>query len=195
MSKEHVLVGRLGHKISLATFDTLSQRRQREVAETVGRATSQPDSMGEAPQMLPVDPEALYNKFLGVVASIDGEFSGYIGAMNPTEHQSRAMAEVGSLWVEPGMRMHGIGSMLVNTASHLLLLEGIHPYAFCNPHSIGVFERNQYHPATLLDVPLEAGSLCAQCPKLGGRKLGVECCDTVMIHHGDIVGEGQEWTR
>lgn len=193
MGSELITIGRHGHEVALKTFDLLSSEDQQKTAEIISHATTQPDINGELPQMLPMNPCDLYKKFMGLVASVDGEFAGFIGASTPISHEGQAMSEVGSLWVESGLRQHGIGGLLVNAASHLLQLENIRAYAFCNPHSIGLFARNQYTPATLLDVPQEAGSLCAQCPMLGARKLGVECCDTVMVYNNrEEVGQ---WTR
>ncbi len=179
---EHTVTSRLGRNISLSTFDALPDARQHEIAGIISRATSQPDEHGDIPQMLPITEEDIFGKFLGVVASVDGRFGGFIGAMQPDTHRDTDMSEVGSLWVEPGLRRHGIGGVLVQTASNLLKLEEILPYAFCNPQSLHIFARNGYDEATLRDVPEVAGSLCAQCPKRGARLLGVECCDTVMVY-------------
>lgn len=113
------MTSRLGRKISLSTFDALSSHRQHEIAEIISKATTQPDEQGNLPQMLPITKEDLFEKFLGVVAAVDGRFGGFIGAMQPDVHNGVDMSEVGSLWVEPALRRHGIGGVLVQPVIYL----------------------------------------------------------------------------
>lgn len=171
---------RWGNSVELRVFDHLTYERRLEIARALAAATT---SSAEQPlQMLPITPEEVYAKYKGVVALVDGQFGGYVGAMQPLEHGVRTMSEVGSLWVPGEFRRHGIGTALTKSVSRLIQLDGITPYAFCNPSSKGIFDASGYRERTLRDVPEEAGSLCARCPKLGARVLGVECCDTVMVY-------------
>jgi len=160
-------------------FAGLPATQQEEIAALVSSYTK--GLLGEIPQMLPVEPEDLWNKQLGYVALADQAFAGYIGASPPEVNNGSLMAEVGTLWVPLEHRKKGIAHQLINVISQDLHLGGQLPYAFGNKLSQPIFEILGYQAAPDTAVPPSALGACALCPAKpdqGG------CCDTILVFEG-----------
>lgn len=167
-------------EITLQPFDSLPPGVQEDVAAQVAAYTL--GGCGETPQMLPVQPEAIFGKQLGVVAMDGTALAGYVGATAPQEHGGLAMTEVGTLWVPKAYRQQRVAMGLVAVISAGLADAGQTPYAFCNPQSRPVFTQSGYSEATPDEIPESAFGLCADCPM---KPLAGGCCDTPMIMKGD----------
>lgn len=147
-------------------------------------------------QMLPVSDADIAGKYTDIVAlrppeaedAIDASFItnnvvGYVGAMEPVNHNTRPMSEVGSLKVDDSLRGHGVGTILFERIIQAMQNEGITPYAFCNSDSLPIAERLGGREIESADeVPPEALELCQNCP-LYGKTSGknYSCCDTVVV--------------
>ena len=164
--------------LELHIFGEMLDDEQFKIANLVSSYTK--GELGESPQMLPVTPEEIFGKYLGVVATKDGIFAGYVGATKPALHNGLYMPEVGSLWVPKAYRKMGIAQAIVQCISITLDVTGHIPYAFCNPLSSGVFKHANYEEAASDEIPAMAFLACASCPKkpING------CCDTVMKYGG-----------
>jgi len=162
--------------IDIQLFSELPEAQKAEVAKLLSAYTN--GELGEAPQMLPVSPEDIYNKHIGLVALESGAAVGYVGALAPETWSGKPMSEVGSLMVLPAFRRQGIAHKLVGAISHIMAAVGELPYAFCNPSSIGVFGESGYAEAVAGEVPPSAFSACNKCP----MKPPTGCCDKVVIY-------------
>ncbi len=169
MSLEIQLFSELPEPLAVQTADILS-------AYTKGE-------LGEVPQMLPVEPTDIRNKYMGFVALQAGAVAGYVGAMTPEIWNGKPMVEVGSLLVLPEHRKQGIAHKLVAVVTKSLTAEGDIPYAFCNPKSKTIFADAGYINAAYGEVPQSAFSLCSTCP----AKPVNGCCDEVMILKGSNI--------
>lgn len=164
--------------LELHDFNNLPALLQEDVAEHVSAYTN--GKAGEQPQMLPLSPEAILSKHMGIVAFSDDTFAGYIGAAIPENHNGVMMPEVGSLWVPETFRKQGIAHKLVKIISGKLIAIDELPYAFCNPLSSTIFTNLGYSRAAVEEVPSVAFTLCMDCPK----KPASGCCDTVFVFRG-----------
>ena len=145
--------------------------------------------------MLPVSDADIAGKYTGIVALrppeaediIDASFItnnvvGYVGAMEPVNHGTRPMSEVGSLKVDDSLRGHGVGTILFERIIKAMQDEGITPYAFCNSDSLPIAKRLGGREIESADeVPPEALELCQECPLYGQGSKKHGCCDTVMV--------------
>ena len=165
--------------LELHNFNNLAANEQQDVAERISAYTK--GFLGEQPQMLPVEAEAVLGKHMGVVALFGQEFAGYIGATEPDTHNGAKMPEVGSLWVPEAFRNQGIAKKLVKVISADLLALDELPYAFCNPLSLPIFIKAGYEQAGTEEVPPVALTLCKVCPK----RPPTGCCDTLLILKGN----------
>ena len=147
-------------------------------------------------QMLPVSDADIAGKYTGIVALrppeaediIDASFItnnvvGYVGAMEPVNHGTRPMSEVGSLKVDDSLRGHGVGTILFKRIIKAMQDEGITPYAFCNSDSLPIAKRLGGREIESADeVPPEALELCQECPLYGETSgKNYSCCDTVVV--------------
>lgn len=162
-------------------METLSSGCQQDIADQVSEYTK--GNMGEKPQMLPVDPSDVLDKFVGYAALENGQLAGYMGAVTPEEHNLVVMSEVGTLWVPEQYRGQGIAHALINIVTADVVGKGIKTYAFCNPLSQSIFEERGYEITGLESVPATALSACGTCPKKKSLKKG--CCDTILIYTGE----------
>ena len=146
--------------------------------------------------MLPVSDADIAGKYTGIVALrppeaediIDASFItnnvvGYVGAMEPVNHGTRPMSEVGSLKVDDSLRGHGVGTILFKRIIKAMQDEGITPYAFCNSDSLPIAKRLGGREIESADeVPPEALELCQECPLYGETSgKNYSCCDTVVV--------------
>ncbi|MCX6728118.1 MAG: GNAT family N-acetyltransferase [Candidatus Saccharibacteria bacterium] len=159
-------------------FSDLEYAMQNDVANKVAAYTN--GELGEIPQMLPVQPEDVFKKFVGFVALHETTFAGFVGSADPIEWAGLLMPEVGSLWVPKEFRNHGVANSLVRTISDYLLGEGLQPFAFVNPKSNSIFNRNGYLDAVNGEIPDSAFGLCKGCK----HKPANGCCDRVVIYTG-----------
>lgn len=106
--------------------------------------------------VLPLGPADVFAKQAGLVALVDGQFAGYVGALPPTRYRGLEMTKVGSLMVAERVRGCGIASTLVGSLSSRLYFQGQVPYAFCNDSSRGIFENAGFDSASPLELPSRA---------------------------------------
>jgi N-acetylglutamate synthase-like GNAT family acetyltransferase len=165
----------------IVKFSELEIAMQNDVALNVAAYTN--GQLGEIPQMLPVQPEDVFNKYVGFVALQDKSFIGFVGSAEPIEWAGMLMPEVGTLLVQKEYRMHGVANSLVRVISDYLLGEGLQPFAFCNSKSNSIFRRNGYLDAVNGEIPDSAFGLCTGCK----NKPATGCCDRVVIYTGALV--------
>jgi hypothetical protein len=188
-------------KLDIISFRELSEADQSTAAKRVAVMIANRDKEGAL--MIEVTPEEILAKHLGVLAclSLDARkprIVGYAGILEPVmhrpngSHESRAMAEVGSLIVDRDYQQRGIGHVLFRAATHAAQEEEIIPYAFCNSNSLSIAQSSGYRKAIPGDIPESAYDLCAQCPSNPLAQNGAHasttprdlprCCDTVMVY-------------
>lgn len=159
-------------------FGTLDPDLQASVANQVSDYTN--GKLGEIPQMLPITPEAVMQKQLGVVVLHESTFAGYVGATNPIFHNDTSMLEVGSLWVTGEYRKKGLAHVMVSSITRKLVERQYLPYAFCNSLSLPIFKSVGYVETCSKSVPSCALDACSDCP----MKPKTDCCDTIVIYDG-----------
>ncbi|HSW99475.1 MAG TPA: GNAT family N-acetyltransferase [Patescibacteria group bacterium] len=164
--------------VDLCAFERLPPERQESFAELISGYTK--GYFGETPpQMIPVEPEAVLQKHLGVIALGDNEtFRGYVGAKPLETHDNVVMSEVGTLLVPPEFQKKGYARLLVGRITAKLATDGVTPYAFCNPLSEGVFKRSGYKEVGPRAIPTAAFDACCWCPKWAADD---GCCDKLLI--------------
>lgn len=163
---------------SIHEFGDLHPNAQVSIAEQVSEYTN--GKLGEIPQMLPVSPQTVMQKRLGVVALHKGKLAGYVGATNPIAYSTTEMLEVGSLWVPDRYRENGIAHALVGSITSTLVRKQYLPYAFCNTLSLPIFKSAGYDEVCSKSVPTCALEACSTCP----MKPKTDCCDTIMMYGG-----------
>ena len=138
--------------IELRTFKGLPDYLQEQYASEIAAETQ---SKFEAEQkIVPIEPEAVLQREIGLVAVHNNVLVGYVGAtkLNDTHTQ------IGTLLVSEQNQGSGIGAMLVSDITERVTKDGLQPYAFCNPNSQSSFEKAGYVPALPGELPAEAQS-------------------------------------
>jgi N-acetylglutamate synthase-like GNAT family acetyltransferase len=161
-------------------METLLSGFQLDIADQVSQYTK--GNMGEKPQMLPVGPSDVLDKFIGYAALENGQLAGYMGAVTPEEHNLVGMSEVGTLWVPEQYRGQGIAHALIDIVTADVVGKDLKAYAFCNPLSQSIFEERGYAITGPESVPATALSACSTCPM---KSLKKGCCDTILIYTGE----------
>ncbi len=167
--------------LKLEIFCSLPFGKQEEFAEQISDYTQ--GKLDGSPQMLPVSPLDIHQKYVGVVALEGDIFAGYIAAIQPEDHNGQLMSEVGTLWVPTEHRNKGIAHRLVGSITKSLMAIDTQPYALCNPLSEGIFKGTDYVEGTAGDIPPSAISLCGNCP---AKPVGGGCCDKILLYKGAV---------
>lgn len=165
--------------INIYSFNQLPATRRFEMAKSISDYSK--GLGGEDLQMLPVEPEDVYAKYVGSVAISKKEFAGYCGASLPEVAYGKTFSEVGTLFVVKKYRKSGLGLMLAESITKELINDDIEPYVFANSSSIGIFKKLGYMATPGHRLPPGIFEPCAKCPK---NPVNKGCCDTVLAKEG-----------
>lgn len=138
--------------IELRTFSELSDTEQVKFASQIA-AETQAKFMAEQ-KIVPVEPEAILQREIGLLALHNGRLAGYVGATNV----DAAYTQVGTLIVLEYNQGSGTGKQLVVGITELVVGEERLPFAFSNPNSQPSFEFAGYTPAKPRELPPKAQS-------------------------------------
>jgi amino-acid N-acetyltransferase len=82
-------------------------------------------------------------------------------------------AEIRSLAVDPGWKIHGVGRILMEALERDAREHGLHSI-FAFTYVDGFFEKMGYHLVDRGDLPLKAWKDCLRCPKF-------QACDEIAV--------------
>lgn len=147
----------MSREISLRYFAELETSEQAETAVLISDLTH--SQMCKNNKVAPLEPEDVMGKYLGLIATRDDEFAGFIGAEPRFKFKAYVMSKVGSLIVAEAHQQLGLGTILVHDMTQTLVNEGVVPFAFHNPASGFAFFKSGYIPAIRGDLPKNQVSL------------------------------------
>jgi GNAT superfamily N-acetyltransferase len=121
-----------------------------KVAAYVSAFTESPD--GQAAELLPLRPDEILARRLGIVACVNNTFVGYAGRRDePTDFERRV--EIGPFVVHPGHRLQGHGRALLTRLSHEVVSQGQIPFVLGNQANMQNLRTAGFLPVTWEDLP------------------------------------------
>jgi hypothetical protein len=137
-------------KRELYEMSQLPVAEQAKVAQYVSEFTQSPD--GQAAELLPLQPEEILARSLGVVACIDRAFAGYAGRRDegmPAEKR----VEIGPFVVDPQQRYRGHGRALLTKVAHEVTSQGQVPFVLGNQDNMRNLTTAGFKPVGWDELP------------------------------------------
>lgn len=138
--------------IELQTFEKLSSNLQQQIAWEASCETNN-KFMAEQ-KIVPVGPDTILQRQIGLVALHNKAFAGYVSA----QKLNNKYTQISTLLVPEQYQGSGIGNLLVSNITESILAIGYRPFAFCNTDSLSSFEKNNYLPIPLDELPVNTRS-------------------------------------
>lgn len=138
-------------RLHLEFFHDMDHVKQEQSAQLISELSKGQTS--HESRMVPLEPDDVLEKYLGLLATKKTDFAGYISAAPLVDFKDYKMSKVGSLVVAETHQNEGVGSILVKTITKRLETEKIIPFAFCNLRSVFAFFKAGYKPVSEGDLP------------------------------------------
>lgn len=138
--------------IELHTFRRLPTELQQQFALEISSETF--SQFAAEQKIIPVEPESILQRELGLVALQNDLFAGYVGATKLNDQY----AQIGTLVVLEQHQGLGIGAQLISDITKQVIELDLQPYTFCNPSSQLSFKKAGYTPALPSELPPGANS-------------------------------------
>lgn len=130
-------------------FNELPTDQQLDIAELVSHETK--SLHGAEQKIIPIDPEDVFLKDIGMVALRNNTLLGYIAASR-SDLDGR-FTKVGSLVVPSQFQGLGVGNELISAITKEVVQFGSTPFAFCNQNSQSCFAETGYTGALPEELP------------------------------------------
>lgn len=132
----------------LASF---SPGEQADLAFKVAHFTQAQAKAGS--KIVPVTAEVVLHKPISLVATINGDFAGFVSANTALEHDGELLTKIGTLVVPKPFQGHGMAKHLVNQVTGHVVVQEMVPYTFAGVHSLSGFVQTGYTLAEPSELP------------------------------------------
>lgn len=147
----------------LSKFSTAEQE---DIAVKVALLTTAQASAGA--KIIPVTPDVVLKKPVSLVATLNGDFAGFVTANTGVEHDGELLTKIGTLTVPSPFQKMGISGRLVNQITGRIVIEGAIPYAHVAKPAIGNFVETGFSLAEPWELPPGDTSPYGNLPLLHG---------------------------